>query len=331
MIDSSPVKGFSWKGRRVMVTGADGFMGSHLAERLLKQGASVTVYVRGNSINGTHLHTLKNTAHLEKRFRLILTGDIAAADAIDLIRDDAPEYIFHLAADAYVPNSFSHPIEVFETNLTGTLHVLQAARKIKRLKRVVCTSSSEVYGTAQYAPIDETHPLNPTSPYAASKASADRAAWSWWNTYGLPVAIIRPFNTYGPRHTYDVIPKFIALALQGKTLTVHGSGKQTRDFTYIDDMVRGFLIMGSHPEAVGRVVNFGTGKDVAVKDIAQKIVRLSGSASPIVHTDERAAQVQRLICGWKLANKLFGFRPTVDIDEGLRRNIEWARVHQPRA
>src|SRR3989338_2022360 len=331
MIDSSPVKGFSWKGRRVMVTGADGFMGSHLAERLLKQGASVTVYVRGNSINGTHLHTLKNTAHLEKRFRLILTGDIAAADAIDLIRDDAPEYIFHLAADAYVPNSFSHPIEVFETNLTGTLHVLQAARKIKRLKRVVCTSSCEVYGTAQYAPIDETHPLNPTSPYAASKASADRAAWSWWNTYGLPGGIIRPFHTYGPRHTYDVIPKFIALALQGKTLTVHGSGKQTRDFTYIDDMVRGFLIMGSHPEAVGRVVNFGTGKDVAVKDIAQKIVRLSGSASPIVHTDERAAQGQRLICGWKPAHKLFGFRPTVDIDEGLRRNIEWARVHQPRA
>src|SRR3989338_7752405 len=251
MIDSSPVKGFSWKGRRVMVTGADGFMGSHLAERLLKQGASVTVYVRGNSINGTHLHTLKNTAHLEKRFRLILTGDIAAADAIDLIRDDAPEYIFHLAADAYVPNSFSHPIEVFETNLTGTLHVLQAARKIKRLKRVVCTSSSEIYGTAQYAPIDEAHPLNPSSPYAASKVAADRVAYAYFNTYHLPVSIIRPFNTFGPRHTYDVIPKFIRLALEEKPIPIYGVGIQTRDFTYIDDMVGAFLLMGHHPGGVG--------------------------------------------------------------------------------
>lgn len=330
MITTSPVKGFSWKGRRVLVTGADGFMGSHLTESLLQQGASVSVYVRGNSINGTHLYTLKNTAHLEKRFRAIITGDIAAADSIDLIRDDAPEYVFHLAADAYVPNSFHHPIEVFETNLTGTLHVLQAARKLKNLKRVVCTSSSEVYGTAQYAPIDEEHPLNPTSPYASSKAAADRAAWSWWNTYGLPVSIIRPFNTYGPRHTYDVIPKFITLALQGKPLTIHGTGLQTRDFTYVDDMIRGFMIMGSHPKAVGRVVNFGTGKDVTIKDIARKIVSISGSRSQVTFTEERAAQVHRLICGWKLAHKLFGFKPTIGIDEGLRRNIEWARAHQPR-
>lgn len=318
-----------WKGKRVLVTGADGFMGSHLTERLLELGARVSVYVRGNSINGTHIFTLKNIPHLEKRFRSILTGDLGSIDAVDLIRDDQPQVIMHLAADAYVPNSFAHPVEVFESNLTATLNILVAARKIKGLERVVCTSSSEIYGTARYAPIDEDHPLNPTSPYAASKVAADRAAYSFANTYGLPVAIIRPFNTYGPRHTYDVIPKFIALALAGKPLTVHGTGKQTRDFTYVDDMIRGFLLMGSRKEAVGRAVNFGTGTDVSVKVIADKIIKISGSSSKIVYTPDRAAQVHRLICGYGLARKLFGFKPEVSIDEGLRRNIEWARAHRP--
>lgn len=325
------MKGAIWSGKRVLVTGADGFMGSHLTEALLEMGASVSIYVRGNSINGTHLYTLKNTAHLKKRFRAIITGDIASSDAIDLIRKDAPRVIFHLAADAFVPNSFSHPVEVFETNLTGTLNVLTAARGIKDLERVVCTSSSEIYGTARYAPIDEGHPLNPTSPYAASKVAADRAAYSFFMTYNLPVAIIRPFNTYGPRHTYDVIPKFISLALAGKPLTIHGAGKQTRDFTYVDDMVRAFLIMGSHPKAVGQSVNFGTGKDVSVSAIAEKILRLSGSSSRITHTADRLAQVHRLLCDFGLARRLFGFKPTVGIDEGLRRNIEWARQHPPRA
>lgn len=317
-----------WKGKRVLVTGADGFMGSHVTERLLELGARVSVYVRGNSINGTHIYTLKNIPHLERHLRSILTGDLGSIDAVDLIRDDRPQIILHLAADAYVPNSFDHPVEVFESNLTATMHVLTAARKIKGLQRVVCTSSSEIYGTARYAPIDEDHPLNPTSPYAASKVAADRAAYSFYNTYDLPVAIIRPFNTYGPRHTYDVIPKFIALALKGQPLTVHGTGKQTRDFTYVDDMVRGFLLMGSHPKAVGRAVNFGTGRDVSVKVIAEKILKISGSSSKIVYTAERAAQVHRLICGYGLARKLFGFKPLVSLDEGLKRNIAWARAQQ---
>jgi nucleoside-diphosphate-sugar epimerase len=317
-----------WRNKRVLVTGADGFMGSHLAEKLLELGASVSIYIRGNSINGTFLYTLKNTAHLERRLRSIITGDIAAPDAVDLIRDDAPAVIFHLAADAYVPNSFAHPNEVFETNLTGTLNVLTACRKLPKLERAVCTSSSEIYGTAQYAPIDEEHPLNPSSPYAASKVAADRAAFSFWNTYGLPISIIRPFNTFGPRHTYDVIPKFITLALLGKDLTVHGTGRQTRDFTYVDDMIRAFLLMGSHPAAVGRAVNFGTGKDVDILTVAKSIVRLAGSASRIVHTKDRDAQVHRLVCGYGLARKLFGFKPSIGLEEGLRRNIAWARENR---
>jgi len=317
-----------WKNKRVLVTGADGFMGSHLTETLLRLKASVSVYIRGNSVTGTSLYTLKNIAHIKGDLRAIITGNIASPDAVSLIKADAPRVIYHLAADAYVPNSFEHPMEVFETNLTGTLNVLTAAQQIKTLERVVCTSSSEIYGSAQYAPIDENHPLCPTSPYAASKVAADRASFSFWKTYGLPVAIIRPFNTYGPRHTYDVIPKFISLALADQDLMVHGSGRQTRDFTYVDDMIRAFLIMGSHPKAEGRTVNFGSGVDVPILEIAEKIVRLSGSRSKIVHTRERPAQVKQLLCDYSLARKLFGYQPKVSIDEGLRRNIEWEKAQR---
>lgn len=317
-----------WKNRRVLVTGADGFMGSHLTEALLRLKASVSVFVRGNSVTGTSLYKLKNIAHLRGNLRKIITGNIASPDAISLIKDDAPHIIFHLAADAYVPNSFEHPLEVFETNLTGTLNVLIATQQIQNIERIVCTSSSEIYGSAQYAPIDEKHPLCPTSPYAASKAAADRAAFSFWNTYSLPVAIIRPFNTYGPRHTYDVIPKFISLALNDNGLTVDGSGEQTRDFTYVDDMIRAFLIMGSHSKAVGQTVNFGSGVDVAVRDVAAKIIHISGSRSKIIHVQERPAQVKKLLCDYSIARNLFEYKPNFSIDEGLRLNIEWAKAQK---
>ena len=314
-----------WKKKRVLVTGADGFMGSHLTERLVQEGAKVSIYIRGNSINGTVLYTLKNLAPFEKTFEEIITGNIASLDAVELIRKNRPEFIFHLAADAYVPNSFEHPREVIESNLWGTINVLEAIRTLPKIRRVVCTSSSEIYGTAQYAPIDEKHPLNPSSPYAASKVAADRVAFSYFNTYHLPISIIRPFNTFGPRHTYDVIPKFIRLALQGEPLTIYGDGSQTRDFTYVEDMVDAFLIMGSHPKAVGQAVNFGTGVDISIKKTAAWIRELSGSGSTIVHVKHRIAEVNRLICDTRLAKKLFGWYPRYTIKQGLVKNIEWAK------
>ncbi|MDP2929931.1 MAG: GDP-mannose 4,6-dehydratase [Candidatus Omnitrophota bacterium] len=314
-----------YKNKRVLVTGADGFMGSHLAEKLLAEGAKVSVYVRGNSTIGTTQYNLKNIKPLEKRFEDIITGDIASADCRALVKKNCPDVILHLAADAYVPNSFTHPLEVMETNVLGTLNMLHAVIEMKSIKRIVCTSSSEIYGMTIGGAIDEEHPLYPSSPYAASKVAADRYCYAYWNTYKVPVAIIRPFNTYGPRHTYDVIPKFIELALKSETLTIHGDGKQTRDFTYVDDMIDAFLVMGSHPKAVGRAVNFGTGKDISVNYIAKKIKEISGSDSKIVHTKDRIAQVRRLNCDYSLAEKLFGWKPKVYIDEGLRRNIEWAR------
>jgi len=314
-----------YRKKRVLVTGADGFMGSHLAQRLLDDGAKVSIYVRGSSTIGTTQYSLRNVKPLEKRFEEIITGDIASADSRALIKRNRPDIIFHLAADAYVPNSFTHPLEVMATNVVGTLNMLHAVMDAKDIRRIVCTSSSEIYGMTIGGGIDEDHPLYPSSPYAASKVAADRYCYAYWNTYHIPVAIIRPFNTYGPRHTYDVIPKFIDLALKGETLMIHGDGKQTRDFTYVDDMIDAFLIMGSHPGAAGRAVNFGTGKDISVNYIAKKIKELSGSGSEIIHTPDRTSQVRKLKCDYGLAKKLFGWSPKIGIDEGLRRNIEWVK------
>ena len=314
-----------WKNKKVLVTGADGFMGSHLTERLLAEGAKVSVFVRGNSTVGTTQYVLKNIKHLEHKLEDILTGNIASLDAQELVIKNKPEIIFHLAADAYVPNSFTHPREVTETNVTGTLNMLHALKEARCIKRIVCTSSSEIYGMTIGGAIDEEHPLYPSSPYAASKVAADRYCYAYWRTYHLPIAIIRPFNTYGPRHTYDVIPKFIKLALRGETITVHGRGRQSRDFTYIDDMIEGFLLMGSHKDAIGKAVNFGTGEAININYIARQIKKISGSNCKIVHTEDRAAQVKKLCCDYSLAKKLFGWRPKINIDEGLRRNIKWAK------
>ncbi len=317
-----------WKGRNVLVTGADGFMGSHLTERLVEFGAQVSVLVRGSSVSGTYKYELKNIPHLKNSLHRIIAVNIASNDTIPLIKKLNPETIFHLAADAYVPYSFDHPFEVMATNLHGTLNVMHAAMRCGRLERVVCTSSSEIYGTAQKMAIDEKHPLDPTSPYAASKVAADRFAFSYYLTYHLPIAIIRPFNTFGPRHTYDVIPKFIDLAFKNEPITIYGDGTQSRDFTYVTDMVRAFLVMGRHKEAIGRAVNFGTGIDISVNRIAKAIVALSGSKSKIVHIKKRLAEVKKLRCNASLAHKLFGWRAEVGIEEGLRNNIEWHRKHR---
>lgn len=309
----------------MLVTGADGFLGSHLTERLLEAGATVAALVRPSSVVGTAEHALRNLRRVRGQLDRIIAADVAGADAQARIVDWQPERILHLAADAYVDRSFDHPAEVLRSNLDGTLQVLEAARRCPALERVLVTSSSEIYGDAQTPAIDESHPLMPTSPYAASKLAADRLAYAYHRTYGLPVAIIRPFNTFGPRHPYDVIPKFVARALRGEPLVIHGSGEQSRDFCYVDDMVRAFLVMGGHPEAIGRAVNFGTGVATSIRTLAERVVALCGSGSPIEHGPPRRAEVARLCCDHGLATRLFGWRPTVSLDEGLARTIAWAR------
>jgi dTDP-glucose 4,6-dehydratase len=312
-----------WKNKKVLVTGADGFMGSHLTERLVHAGAQVSVLVRGSSVSGTYKYELKNISHLRKDLHKILAVNISSKDSVDLVKKLKSDVIFHLAADAYVPYSFDHPHEVMATNLHGTLHMMEAAMKINNLERIVCTSSSEIYGTAQTPSISESHALNPTSPYAASKVAADRFAYSYFTTYKLPVSIIRPFNTYGPRHTYDVIPKFIDLAVNNKPLTIYGEGKQSRDFTYVDDMVNAFLIMGEHKKAIGEAVNFGTGKDISINETAKIIIRQSKSKSEITHIKQRLAEVHKLRCNPAKAFKLFGWKANVTPEVGIKKNIEW--------
>lgn len=320
----------TWKGKRVLVTGADGFMGSHLVEGLVARGARVVAFTRSTSTNGTSQLRLRNLDLGKTDVEQVIAGNLTTPETTRILEDAAPDVIFHLAAEAYVPRSFERPEEVFAVNATGTLYVLEAARRLPKLERLVVTSSSEVYGTAvNDRPISEEHPLNPTSPYAASKVAADRLAYSYRVTFGLPISIIRPFNFYGPRHTYDVIPKFIRLALAGEDLTVYGDGQQRRDFTYVEDTLRGFLLMGSHPDAVGQVVNFGSGTSTTIEHTAQRIVALSGSKSRITYDRARLAEVNHLLCDSSKAARLFGWKPEVDLDEGLSRNIEWEREHRP--
>ncbi|MCA9704585.1 MAG: GDP-mannose 4,6-dehydratase [Myxococcales bacterium] len=317
--------GSSWEGRRVLVTGADGFVGSHLTERLLALGARVAVLVRPSSVVGTAGHALRNLGPVLGAIDRVIAADVASSDATEHVVAWQPERLLHLAAEAYVDRSFDHPAQVLRSNLDGTLRMLEAARRCPRLERVVVTSSSEIYGDAQTPAIDEAHPLEPTSPYAASKLAADRLAYAYHRTHGLPVAIIRPFNTYGPRHPYDVIPKFIARALRGEPLVIHGRGDQSRDFCYVDDMIRAFVLVGDHPEAIGRAINFGTGRATTIRALAERIVELSGSRSAIEHGPARAAEVSRLCCDHGLATRLLGWRPRVALDEGLARSIAWAR------
>jgi len=260
-----------------------------------------------------------------KKRKYKINKNIFYNDPIRIIKKIKPDYIFHLAADAYVPNSFNHPLEVMETNLLGTINVLESLRSSKKIKQAVCTSSSEIYGLTIGKSIDESHQLFPSSPYAASKLAADRYCYSYINTYKLPLSVIRPFNTFGPRHTYDVIPKFINLALKNKPLTIYGNGKQARDFTYVDDMIDAFLVMGSNKKAIGKFVNFGTGKSHSIMKTAKLIVQISQSKSKIIFIKKRLAEVPNLVCNYNFAKKLFNWKPKTKFEKGLYQNIEWSR------
>lgn len=318
-----------YKGKRVLITGADGFIGSHLTERLVNYGAQVTIFVKDNTLlQGSNLPKLNNLGHLKDKVK-ILSGNIASYDIINLIKREKPEIIFHLAADAYVNKSFSQPREVIQTNVDGTLNILHAClnedmKPTDFIKRIVVTSSSEVYGTYDI-PIREDFELKPSSPYGASKAAVDRLSFAYYFTYNLPIAIIRPFNTYGPRHTYDAPPKFISLVLNEKDITVYGDGEQSRDLMYVDDTVNAFLIMGSHEKAIGEAVNFGTGNDTKIIDLAKKIIEISGSNSKIIHLPLRMSEVKRLCCNPSKAKQLFNWQSKISIDEGLKKNIKWVK------
>lgn len=315
----------SWRGRRVLVTGAGGFIGSHLVERLLSEGAQVRALV--------HYHAKGDWGNLEEIAPPLLEGaEVLLGDVRDphLVRRAAEgrEVVFHLAALIGIPYSYAAPASYVETNVTGTLHVLQACVDAK-VSRVVHTSTSEVYGTARTVPITEAHPLSAQSPYAASKIGADQMALAYHRTYGLPVVVLRPFNTYGPRQSLRaVIPTIMMQALQGGEVRL-GSLHPTRDFTYVADTVDAFLKAASSEAACGQVVHAGTGREIAIGDLARSILALAGGGARLLEDSARvrpqASEVERLVADPALARHLLGWTPGTPLEEGLRRTLAWCR------
>ncbi|MGC8960709.1 MAG: SDR family NAD(P)-dependent oxidoreductase [Chloroflexia bacterium] len=316
-----------WNGKTVLVTGAGGFIGSHLTERLAREGARVRAFVRYTS-----RHDIGLLAFLPQdllRDIEVIYGDLRDGEAVRAAMKGV-EVAFHLGALISIPYSYLHPREVVETNVLGTLNILLAARDLGTA-RVVHTSTSEVYGTAQYVPIDERHPLQGQSPYSASKIGADRLAESFYRSFSLPVVILRPFNTYGPRQSARaVIPTIITQVLAGREVCL-GALEPRRDFTYVSDTVEGFLRIAAVPGVEGEEINLGAGESISIGDLAHKIMLLLGRELPIVCEKERLrpslSEVMHLQADNAKARKLLGWEARVSLEEGLRRTIDWIGEH----
>ncbi len=316
------------KNKTILVTGAGGFIGSQLVESLLAEGAYVRAFVRYNSRGDPGFLKLL-PVELSQRLEVI-SGDLRDKSAIyDAAR--GCELVYHLGALISIPYSYRHPAEVAEVNFMGTLNVLMACRELGTA-RLVHTSTSEVYGTARRAPIDEEHPLQGQSPYSASKIGADKLAESFYCAYNLPVVTVRPFNTFGPRQSARaVIPTIITQALSGTTIHL-GNVDTTRDFTYVDDTVRGFLLAGSTVGVEGGVFNLGTGTEIRIGDIAERIALKVGHKVEIMVEPQRLrpekSEVFRLISDNRQARIKLGWEPQqVGLDEGLDKTIAWMRLH----
>ena len=316
---------FNWADRPVLVTGAGGFIGSHLVEQLLQLKAKVHCFLRYNSLSRKGF--LDILGETERAKLQIITGDLESQETV-MHAAKGVDIIFHLGALVSVPYSFLHPEETVRTNTIGTLNVLMAARRYG-ISKTVITSTSEVYGTARYVPMDEEHPLQAQSPYAASKIAADKLAESFYRAYGLPVAIARPFNTYGPRQsTRAVIPTVIAQALIRSELIL-GDTSTTRDFTFVKDTVAGLLRIAETEEAIGEVINLGSNSEITISDLVQLVAKLSGRNLRIVKDPKRirpgTSEVRRLYAANEKAKRLLSWKPTVTLEEGLRRTMAWVK------
>jgi NAD dependent epimerase/dehydratase len=311
-------------GKRILVTGADGFIGSHLVEWLAGLGTRVVALSQYNSFNfWGWLEDIGCLREIE-----VVTGDVRDPHfCLEVTK--GIDVIFHLAALIPIPYSYKAPDAYVDTNVKGTLHICQAARA-NGVQKVIHTSTSEVYGTAEYVPIDEKHPLNAQSPYSATKIGADAIAISFHRAFDLPITIARPFNAYGPRQSARaVIPTIVSQLAAGRTDIQLGDVRTTRDFTYVEDTCRGFAAVASLESAAGEVFNIGTNQEISIGDLVELIAELSGLPARIVTDEERVrpvnSEVMRLLCdNTKLANAS-GFRPQVTLREGLMRTIEWFR------
>ncbi|MGL6174137.1 MAG: NAD-dependent 4,6-dehydratase LegB [Cellulosilyticaceae bacterium] len=313
---------------KVLVTGADGFIGSHLVEELIKEGKQVKAFVYYNSFNSWGwLDTLDKEILKEIE---IFSGDIRDPNGVREAMKKVDE-VHHLAALIAIPFSYHSPDSYVDTNIKGTLNVLQAARDLET-KRVLITSTSEVYGTAQYVPIDEKHPYQGQSPYSATKIGADRLAESFYRSFNLPVTIVRPFNTYGPRQSARaVIPTIITQLLSGKEQIKLGALSPTRDFNYVKDTARGFVEIAKSPLTVGEEINIATQQEISIEELAQELIRQINPSAQIICETERIrpdkSEVERLLGSNQKIISLTGWKPQYSLKDGLAETIEWIKLN----
>ncbi|MBV8318600.1 MAG: SDR family NAD(P)-dependent oxidoreductase [Planctomycetaceae bacterium] len=317
-------------GKTVLVTGAGGFIGSHLAERLVRDGHRVRALVRYNGRDDRgQLDRLAPEVQSEIE---VHRGDLKDPEAVrKAVQGRA--WVFHLGALIAIPYSYQNPLDVVQTNVLGTAHVLDACRSSGGLERVVLTSTSEVYGTARFVPIDETHPLRGQSPYAATKIGADALGESYHRAFGLPVTILRPFNTFGPRQSARaIVPTIISQALTRPVVRL-GSLEPRRDLTYVKDTVAGFVAIAGCDRALGRAVNIGQGEDISIGGLVERLADRLGRPIRVETDAERirpaASEVGRLLAGTALARELWGWAPQYSLDQALDETIAWVRDNLP--
>ena len=316
-----------WQDKQVLITGAGGFIASHLVEILVRRGAKVRAFVRYNSRGDPGLLALLDPETFTQIE--IIPGDLRDLAAVQAVMQGV-SHVFHLGALIAIPYSYQHPLEVVETNVMGTLNVLLAGQE-KQVARIVHTSTSEVYGTALRVPIDESHPLQGQSPYSASKIGADKLAESFYKSFNLPVVTLRPFNTYGPRQSARaVIPTIISQALTQEVIYL-GNLDARRDLTYVSDTVNGFLLVGQVAGIEGETFNLGVGKEISIGELAQEINAQVGRRLEIRVDPSRfrpkKSEVQRLLSNNDLAQQRLGWAPQVELREGLGRTIAWIKEH----
>lgn len=310
--------------KRVLVTGADGFIGSHLVERFCHYGYQVRAFVYYNSFNSWGWldslpdDTIKNIE--------VVTGDVRDEHNIRNAMKET-NIVCHLAALIGIPYSYNSPASYVDTNIKGTLNVLQAARD-NEVERVIVTSTSEVYGTAQYVPIDESHPLQAQSPYSATKIAADKLSESFYRVYGTPVVIARPFNTYGPRQSVRaIIPTIISQIMSGSDDIHLGNVSPRRDLNYVTDVCEAFVALSKGDNLIGEEVNICSGNDISIGELVERISSIMGKSVSIKCDDVRVrpdkSEVERLLGCNKKIGKLAGWRPKVILDDGLKMTIEW--------
>ena len=312
--------------KRVLVTGADGFIGSHLTEMLLEKGYSVKAFTFYNSFNNWGwLDTLPEKKLSEIN---IFSGDIRDPNGVrEAMR--GIDMVFHLAALIAIPFSYHSPDSYVDTNIKGTLNVLQAARELET-EKIMITSTSEVYGTAQYVPIDEKHPFQGQSPYSATKIGADRLAESFYRSFRLPAAIVRPFNTYGPRQSARaVIPTIITQLLAGKTEIKLGMLTPTRDFNYVKDTAEGFVAIAESDKTVGEEINIASQREISIGDLASEIIKQINPNAELICDEQRIrpekSEVNRLLGSNEKIQKLTNWKPRYSLEQGLGETIEWVR------